>query len=267
MYSERNLSFLIVGVLAVLAFVKGPEQTWLLAGVFAIFAAWSSESVIRKTVSRIKASAEKKRLINPKKKTQEQYEHDSYVPNDSDPVEAALLRHVSCRISAYLKSAYPEITWEWCSKEPEKLAVEGGTGRIRLFGIPDFNYADVILDQQARIDCEMLRIVPFAKLNGVSEPAETPKQKDDQPVDPEVWYGIQGKKILEACIADLNSHGHASLIIKENGDICVRQADKEVIRDSFKNLPGKSLWQALVKIIENQGLSASAMDDYIKVSW
>jgi hypothetical protein len=80
-------------------------------------------------------------------------------------------------------------------------------------------------------------------------------------------YGIQGKKILENCVADLNSRGHASLIIRENGDICVRQAEGETVRDKFKNLPGKNAWQTLVKIIENQGLSASVTDDFIKISW
>ena len=261
----KKLTFLIVGVLAVLAFIRGPEQIWCLGGVFAVWTIWTMGSALRSKGAQIKAALEKKRLEKENRRTIHE-SFDSYIPEDSNLVGAALLRHVNCRISAYLKSAYPDVTWEWCSEYPEKLATEGGTGRIKLFGIPDFNFADVAFDQMARIDCDMLRIVPFADLKGTGEPEAT-RPRDDLPVDPEVWYGIQGKKILESCVADLNSRGHASLFIKENGDICFRQADSETVRDKFKNLPGKSVWSALVKVIEKQGLSASVMDDCIKVSW
>ena len=261
----NSLVFLIVGNLLVFAFIRGPLQTWCLGGVYAIWLVWSLGIMLRAVKPRIKASLEKKRLA--KKNRREKYEPTGlYIPEDSNLVGASLLRHVNCRISAYLKSAYPDVTWEWQTKDPERLAAEGGTGRIKLFGIPDFNFADVMFDRLARIDCDMLRIVPFAELKGKTEP-EAVKPRDDMPVDPAVWYGIQGKKILESCVADLHSRGHASLIIKENGDICCRQADSETVRDKFKNLPGKGVWNALVKVIENQGLSASVMDDCIKVSW
>jgi len=261
----RSITFLIVGILAVTAFIRGPGQVWWYTSVFAIWGIWALAGALRSRAARTKAPRNRSR--HAKKDRQGVFEPYSLdVTEGSDPTSAALLRHVNCRISAYLKSAYPDITWEWQTKDPEKIAIEGGTGRIRLHGIPDFNYADVMLDRMARIDCDMLRIVPYAELKGKNEP-NTIKTRDDQPVDPEVWYGIQGKKILEACVADLNSHGHASLIIKENGDICIRQADSETVRDKFRNLPGKSLWQQLVKVIESQGFSAAVADNCIKVSW
>ena len=261
----KKLTFLIVGVLAVFAFIRGPEQTWCLVGVFAIWAIWTFWSILRSGISRVKAWHANKR-VKKEARNEEQEPSGQYTTEESDIVGAALLRHVNCRISAYLKSAYPEVTWEWCSNDPEILAAQGGTGRIKLFGIPDFNFADVMFDQMARIDCDMLRIVPFSELRGTGEPEAT-RPRDDLPVDPEVWYGIQGKKILEACVADLNSHGHASLLIKENGDICYRQEDKEAVRDKLKNLPGKNVWNALVSVIENQGLRAAVADNCIKVSW
>jgi len=264
-FFSKKLTFLIVGVLAVLAFVRGQEQTWCLAGVFAVFTVWTLGGLLRTGIPRIKQALAAKRAARLHKRTTAEPQ-GSHVSEGRGPDETALLLHVNCRISDYLKSAYPDVTWEWRTKDPAKLAAEGGTGRIKLFGIPDFNYADVLFDHLARIECDMLRIVPFAELKGTSEP-EAARPKSDMPVDPEVWYGIQGKKILESCIRDLNSHGHASLIIKENGEICARQADTEMVHDKFKNLPGKSVWNALVKVIENQGLSAAVVDNCIKVSW
>lgn len=60
-----------------------------------------------------------------------------------------LLRHVNHRISAYLKAVYPDATWEWRSPEPEKLILHGGTGRITISGIPDYDQAEVTLTKNA----------------------------------------------------------------------------------------------------------------------
>ena len=104
---------------------------------------------------------------------------------DSVSAESLLLRHVNHRISAYLRSAYPGITWEWEEKRPEKLALSGGTGRIRVFGVSDFDHADITLDRQANITCSMLKIVPLAD-NGNSAPPEGQTSADRQPIDPQV---------------------------------------------------------------------------------
>jgi hypothetical protein len=263
----KKLTFLIVGVLAVLAFIRGTEQTWALAGVFAVFTVWLLVDVLRTGLPRIRKSLAKKRTARENKRIIARPQ-GSNLSESGGPVETALLLHVNCRISEYLKSAYPEVTWEWVSQNPEKLAAENGAGRIKLFGIPDFNFADVMFDRFARLECDMLRIVPFAELRGKSEP-DAVKPRGDMTVNPEAWYTIQGKKTLEACVTKLNSNGHASLIIKENGDICVLQEETETVRDTFKNLPGKGVWDALVRVIENKnsGLTASVTGDCIKVSW
>lgn len=265
-----GISFLIVAVLAVMALIRGPEQIWFLTGVFAVWGIYMIAAVLLSNKSRINAKLEQRRLrkqlSRENKRAAEFKANDFHVPEvDDAPVGTVLLRHVNHRISAYLKSAYPEVTWEWLSEDPEQLAAKGGTGRIRLFGIADFNFADVMFDQLARIDCDMLRIVPLTELDRVA--GESTKPRADQPVDPEVWYSIQGKEVLETCVADLNSRGHASLIINENGEICVRQADSEIVQKKLKNLPGKGLWNNLVKVLENEGLSASVVDNGIKVSW
>lgn len=255
----KNMTFLIVGILIVLAFIKGNAQAWCLGGVFVVWAVWT-----------LVLLAKKERTKKPFSKTIKKVKNgasDLAVTNNGN--EAVLLRHLNCRISDYLKSVYPAVTWEWVSENPETLAAEGGTGKIRLFGVADFNYADIMFDQLARINCQMIRIVSFddLKKNGEPESKHEPEKKPNQPADPETWYGIQGRNILEDCVADLHARGHASLIIKENGDVCVQQDNIETICDKFKNLPGKSVWQQLVRVIEKQGLSASVVNDCIKVSW
>lgn len=97
-----------------------------------------------------------------------------------------------------------------------------------------YNFADVTFDQNGGINCALVNIVPLKQPNAphpsVSDtedtaeaPAAMPKQPD--PVDPQVWYEVQGRKVLEALITDLHSRGYNSLTIRENGDIAIQQAD------------------------------------------
>jgi len=265
-----GISFLIVVVLVVMAFIRGPEQIWFLAGVFVIWGIYMIAAALLSNKNRIKAKSNQRRLkkqyTRENRRAAELRTNGFHVPEvDNAPVGTVLLRHVNHRISAYLKSAYPDITWEWVSEDPEQLAAKGGTGRIRLFGIPDFNFAEVVFDQRAGINCDMMRVIPLTELDKAA--GEPVKARTNQPVDLEVWYSIQGKEVLETCVADLNSRGHASLLIKESGEICVRQADNEIVQSKLKNLPGKGLWNSLVKVLEKDGLSASVEDSGIKVSW
>ena len=77
----------------------------------------------------------------------------------------------------------------------------------------------------------------------------------------------QGRKVLDDLIYDLNSRGYSSLIIKDNGDVCIRQGDVEKAQTSFKNLPEKHYWPRLLKVFEREGIAASMTDDAIALNW
>lgn len=267
-----GVSFLLIAVLAVMAFIRGPMQIWFLAGAFVIWGVWMLAAILlsNKTALQTKVNAhQRKRQREADSKKAPLQPRRFEIPEVSDDsVGLVLLRHVSYRISAYLKSAYPEVTWEWCDKTPEKVIARGGTARIKLFGVADFNFADVMFDRHANIDCDMMRIVPLAKLGQVDVNSEPVKEiPPQQPVDPAVWYDLQGKRVLEELVADLNSRGNNSLTIKENGEICVQQADAEVAKDKFKSFPAKVYWPGIAKVLEDAGLAAAVEDKGIVVSW
>ncbi len=70
-----------------------------------------------------------------------------------------LLQHVNYRVSDCLKSAYPDARWEWCMRDPAGFVARGGTGRIRVYGIPDYSYADVTLGQNGKdVYCRLCRV-------------------------------------------------------------------------------------------------------------
>lgn len=260
-----GVSLLIVAVVAIMAFIRGDVQIWLLAAAFSVWAAWAILVLVmpRFHVRKLEKERSQRRQ---KREVAVNRTNGFHVPELSDPVGPVLQRHVNYRISSYLKSAYPDVTWEWVEENPERIIEKGGVGRIRLFGVPDFNYADVSFDQQANINCSMLRIVPLAELYPNSAKT-TQIPQPHQPVDPQVWYEVQGRKILEELVTDLNSRGHSSLTIKDNGDICVLLGDTLKPQTAFENLPDKVYWPRLAKVFEREGLAAKVADDSIVLSW
>lgn len=268
-----GISLLIVAVLAITAFIRGGAQMWLLA---AAFTAWPVWAIVYFLVPYIKELIHKyeARRIRRKCEKQDARETQISTTQESGSINHVLLRHVNFRISAYLQSIYPDATWEWREEFPEQIIADGGTGRIKLFGVPDFNYADVTFTQNADIRCALMNVAPLAKLctnqsageiQEASEAALVPQKQN--PVDPQVWYEMQGRKVLETLITDLHSRGHSSLTIRENGDIVIRQADSKIVKSSLENVPEKTYWARLCKVFECEGMAADITDSGILLSW
>lgn len=263
----NSIGFLTGAVIAILALSRGRLQTGLLLAVFALWFVWMAALLLSPRIQRHRHSRARRRQT---KKRQDEGisppELFRLTGTDGSPTEQLLLRHVNHRISAYLRSAYPDMTWEWCEKTPERIILQGGTGRIRVFGVPDFNHADIKFDRQANIGCDMIRIVPLATAGGQTPTADNvPPNK--QPVDPQVWYEMQGRKVLESLVADLNSRGHCRMILHEDGDVCVTEDTAEVAKEHLANFPEKVYWDRLVQVFERNGLAAEVTPAGIQVSW
>lgn len=97
------------------------------------------------------------------------------------------------------------------------------------------------------------------------QPAPAPKKVRE--VDPQVWYEQKGKTVLTNLIADLNSRGHSSLTILEDGNISIMQADKEIKKAAFESVPERTYWPRLVKVFEREGIAADATVQGLVLSW
>lgn len=260
-----SISILIGAVIGLLALVRGSLQIWLLLGVFALWGLWVVAILLLPYMRQAKRRRTRQQQM--KQRQAEGIAPAFHVPEvNGEPTELLLLRHVNHRISAYLQAAYPKMTWEWCEKQPEKLIQHGGVGRIRVFGVEDFDHADIKLDQNANISCDMVKIVPLSK---AGQPCDAEEQlpPNQQPVDPQVWYEIQGRKVLESLMADLNSRGHSSLTLSEEGNVCVVQNQEDVVQEHLSGFPGKVYWPRLVQVFERNGLAAEITAKGVQVSW
>lgn len=261
-----SISILIGAVIAILALVRGAWQTWLLLGVFTLWGLWVVTILLLPYMQQAKRRRLRSQLIKKRQTEGSAKEVPFEIPSvGQTEAETLLLHHVNHRISAYLQAAYPDITWEWCEKRPEKLILTGGTGRIRVFGISDFDHADVTMDQQANIQCSMVKIVPLSAVDSTEPENAVPPNR--QPVDPQIWYEVQGRNVLETLVADLNSRGHSHLTIHEDGDVCIEEDAAEVSKEHLANFPEKTYWSRLVQVLERNGLAAEITAKGIQVSW
>lgn len=236
-----SISILIGAVIAILALVRGPWLTPLLAAVFVLWGLWA---ILAQLVPLWRAEAARRQDERETRRVQEELSA-AHVPDMG--VAQTLLRHVNHRISAQLKPAYPDARWEWIVKNPAHLAVQGGIGRIRVYGVPDVDYADVELDQSANLSCALVRVMPGQPANE-GEARYGPAQ---QSVDPQVWYEVQGRKTLETLIGDLASRGHNRLTLKEDGSICTKPVEggADQVQGAFASFPPKVYWPQLVKVL------------------
>lgn len=271
-----SIPVLIVAVIAVLALVCGKWLMPLLAGIFAVWGLWVFVTMgipalrlssIRREQRRQERKEEKARKAAEVKENavRKAAVAEIEVASSSLEVAQALLRHVNHRVSAQLKTLNPEVRWEWKVKNHTLLAIHGGIGRIRIYGIPDYEYADVELEQSGKLSCSLVKLLS-APVAVESPPPQAPNQ---QTVDPQVWYELHGRETLEALIADLDSRGHNCLTLKPDGSICIQPMDgeEETVQDTLNGFPGKGCWAKLVKVLEQTGLAAIAREDCITVTW
>ena len=241
-----SISILIAAVIAVVAFTRGTLSTALLILVFALWGLWTIWTQILTTRCHANACRQTKQVVNPDR-----------------ALLQTLLHHVNYRVSGCLKSTYPEAHWEWTMRDPASFVAQGGTGRIRIYGVPDYSYADVTLDRNGKLSCSLIRVAP------ISGSAENPAKPDQTALDPRIWYETHGRAVLESLVADLASRGHHGLTLKGDGSICVRPADggTETTQGAFPIFPEKVYWPRLVEVLKQNGLAATAKDTGIVVAW
>lgn len=241
-----SISILIGVVIAILSLVRGVWATVLLLAAFAVWGLWL-------IFTQLLPAWRSNRLY---RRCARQSRSEQQAPDD---VGVVLLRHVNHRISEHLRAVYPKAHWEWTVSDPALFIAHGGTGRIRVYGVPDYEYADVTLDRQGGLRCSLVKVAPL----------ETAPAPDQKPMDPRVWYEMQGRGILEDMIADLRSRGLSSLTLNEDGSISIQPMDggDEITKDFFVTFPEKVYWPRLVKVLEQEGLCADMQDTRILVSW
>lgn len=254
-----SVSMLIVAILAVFCFTRGTLQA-VLYGV--LFLAWGIYAFITFMVPIIKRYKYRRQV----RQIMEEQQKATVRNTENTKTDYLLLRHVNHRITGYIKSIYPDATWSWKSANPADIMANGGTGRIEVFGIKEYNFADISFDEEANIECSLLKIVSLkqaAQTEGQEATTETPKSE----IDPQVWFEKSGRIVLKNLIADLSSRGHNTLTIKDDGSCVIKQGEQNITVSQLEAFPERVYHPRLIKVMAGAGIAAKAVDAGLSVNW
>ena len=174
-----------------------------------------------------------------------------------DDLLRKLLAHVNFRVSAALRSAYPNASWEWTMENPLRYVAEGGTGRIRVYNVPNYEYADVTLGTDAALSCSMIH------RDGGNALSNRPS------ANPEAWFENQAKEALLELMNDLNTRGHSKLFLKEDGTACIQPVPggEDIPQGKLNAFPARVYWPKLAEVMTKAGMAATVLDDKIQIAW
>ena len=204
----------------------------------------------------------------PKKKAKTPRRAKFVVPDiEDEPLSDILLLHVNQRITAALRTAGSNITWEWATKDPLSIVKEGGRCLIRVHGLDGFESAEVVLDKQAHLRCELINAVPF-RPNPTADAPEKPRIPAETPPlpDPRIWYETEGRTTLENIVADLSSRGHHSMTVQEDGHIQLVDGSTSVLPE-LHGFPPVGCWEKLKQVFAGDGLAAEETSGKLVLSW
>lgn len=257
----NSVSLLIVAVLAITCFTKGRVQVWFYIAAFMVWSTFILTKFIRPVIKRYKYSKETRQVLKQCKKA-----NNTTLDDGNIYLSHTLLCHVNHRVTGYIKSIYPDATWKWVSDNPAGIIAKGGTGRIELYNVEDYNYADVSFDRDANIECSLLKVVSF-KEAAQTEVKDSTAELIKSEIDPQVWFEKSGRIVLKNLIADLSSRGHNTLTITDNGDCVIEQGDKQITISKLNAFPEKVYHPKLIKVLAGAGIAAKSVDAGLSVTW
>ena len=176
----RNGTSIFVGIIvAIAAFVRGALLLPLLLVACSVWGLYVLHH-LRGSLPEI-----------PKKKEKAPRRAKFVVPDiEDEPLSDILLLHVNQRVTAALRTAGSNITWEWATKDPLAIVKEGGRCLIRVHGLDGFESAEVALDKQAHLRCELINTVPL-RPNPTADATEKPRIPAETPRCPTRASGMK----------------------------------------------------------------------------
>lgn len=277
-FKFTNLKCLAMMILIIIAFCGDAGQyllmaaalVWMFAKVLELHRSRKKEPSVQKGKAPAKsAAAPAVQPVQASRPAAPVQQPKPAVPRPQliDPeMEGVMLRHINFRITEKLQGAFPSATWRWETAKPLKQAVKGGSARIRLSGVPDWNFADVLFERSGRIRLEMLSLRPLEEMQ---KPAKEGPAADGDPdsVNLRDWYDLSASAVVRATIDEVYTHGYRELRIAEDGALYVLEQQVQVGQGQLSYLPGKKLWADLVPLFEEDDITATVEEDSILLTW
>lgn len=198
-------------------------------------------------------------------------EAQNSVEADKEPEsqELFLLRQINYRVTEQLKRSYPMVSWLWQSQPRGEELCQGGTWRISLSNTEPFNYGEVLITKQGKLEITLLQVVALGATTPVKVDCEDLAETELlSRVDVKAWYQEQGEQVLSQIIDNLNTQGHREILIKEDGAVCIKTSNAdELVVDSVLNFPPRKTWGEFCQLLSEDEITASVKPEGLRMAW
>ena len=179
-----------------------------------------------------------------------------------------LIRQINYRITEQLKASYPMVAWLWVKRPDAEALCQGGVWRIRTSNTDPFNFGEVKLTKTGKLTITMLQAVPLKDAPTVEQDDSDLKQEEmlERP-NVRTWYEKQGQQILYQLIDDLNTQGHKSLTIQEDGSVVISVNGEKQSVEQIGDFPPRMLWEEFCQMLREDEITAEAKNDCLSLSW
>lgn len=258
------MRIIVIPCLFLCAIFKHPAFQWIACAALAVWVCFMLVDFIRPRMKKkqkapaevkpVEASPEADQTLEPKQQ--------------DDETKLTLLRQVNHRVMEQLKQNYPMVAWLWETRPTSEEISKGCTKRIKLYHCDPFNFGEVTLSANGKLEISLIQLVPLAEADPQSEPDEDLKEQDilDRS-DVKQWYTKKGIAILSELIDELNVQGHKRLIIKENGEVFVMTSGEQQSIDTIPDFPPRPAWDDLCVLAREDDISVEVNNQELAVSW
>ena len=192
------------------------------------------------------------------------------VPHQNPENSLFLIRQINYRVAEQLKSGYPAVAWLWVRRPTTEELCRGGAWRIRVSNADPFNFGEVAIDQSGKLTITMLQACLLKTVTAASKDDDSDLEEHEllDRVDVKEWYEGEGERVITAMIDNLNTQGHRTLLIRENGEVYVElDAGNNQKVECIQNFPPRMVWEEICQTLKEDEITASIKPDGLALAW
>ena len=160
------------------------------------------------------------------------------------------------------------VSWLWVKRPASEELCSGGVWRIRLSNADPFNFGEVTLTKSGKLTITLLQALPLKEAE--KTPLESNELEEDEVterMDVGGWYRAEGDDLISGMIDELNTQGHRSLTVRENGEVYITSSGSDEVVGQIKNFPPRLVWDEFCQMLKDDDITATAKPEGLAMSW
>lgn len=188
--------------------------------------------------------------------------HHMQVINVEPDYKKMFAKQVYHRIQERMRCKFPGAMFQICDADLQKIAYTGKTVYVEVKRVENYTHMSVALSNDGEL---IMNLFSLVNLDNVQKSMIESIEEEDKEV--EQWFTQKGQQLLTELLTNMNSRGYSKISINEDGDVMVREAGRNCVKDYFKDIPPKKDWPKLKELMANDGVDVQVSTRYLKFAW